>query len=88
MSKRYFQTTEVDIALATERCPVASGDAEKNEVGQDCPECIRACIVRGQLCDSLHRGHGYDIDPLLDARFTYEQGWEGRVLRRAGSEAT
>lgn len=78
------EATTTDIALAAEHCPVASGTAAQNEIGQDCGECMDACPERGMICDALQRGEGYDLSPSLDVFFSVLSGWECRVKRRVG----
>ncbi len=77
--------TTIDVALAAEHCPAACGTAEKNELDQDCSECMAACPERAILCDALIRGHGYDISPDLNVVFQVKDGYEARIKRRAGA---
>ena len=76
--------TTIDIALAAEHCPVAGGASAKNELDQDCSECMATCPERAALCDTLQRGKGYDLSPLLDVVFPVKDGFGARIRRRVG----
>ncbi|MDE2701295.1 MAG: hypothetical protein OXI23_20670 [Gemmatimonadota bacterium] len=84
MTTSIFGITTADVALSVEHCPVANGTAEKNELGQDCAECLSGCPERAMLCDALECGEYYDISEELDVLFPVLYGWEDRVMRRVG----
>lgn len=71
---------------AARDCPARGGGQTENELRQDCRECLRENRARAACCDAIEEGEVPELNSLLTVDFTRPQGWEMRVLRRAGLE--
>lgn len=86
MSDRIIITGDMDDLDAALECPARGGGHEKNELDQDCRECLLTDRSRAAICDAIERGLNPEPDPLLTVSVRTDQEWESRVLRRAGLE--